>query len=228
MKIDQELSSFFVPGGSILTVGVFDGVHKGHRHLISKLIGEGVQSGLPTGVITFQNHPASILNPDFKPIYLTDIQERLRLIKKLGVDFIAPITFSLELSKMSAHTFSTLLKKHLNMKRIIVGSDFAMGHNRETGVSQLTSIGEKMCFSVTIVPSLLEKNGTPIKSTSIREALSHGDVDRITALLGRNFLMTGVVIRGDGRGKCLGFPMRNECQKYIFFASVMMINSALA
>ena len=84
-----------------------------------------------------------------------------------------------------------------------------MGHNRETSVSQLTSIGEKMCFSVTIVPPLLEKTGTPIKSTSIRKALSLGDVDRVTSLMGRNFLMAGVVIRGDGRGKHLGFPTAN-------------------
>ena len=209
MKIDQELGSFSPEGESVLTIGVFDGVHQGHRHLMSRLSAEAARTGRLAGVVTFRNHPASVLGQNFKPRYLTSVEERLRLITELGVDFVVPLTFDVELSRLSAEACAGLLQRHLAMKGLVVGPDFAMGHNREGDVEKLTALGREMGFSVTLVDPLLDGDGAPIRSTSVREALSRGDATRVNSLLGRNFILTGTVVTGAGRGGNLGFPTAN-------------------
>ena len=209
MNIDQELGGFTPDRESVLTIGVFDGVHRGHRRLISHLMEEAGRIGLLAGVVTFRNHPASVLQHDFEPRYLTTLDERVGLMAAMGTDFIVPISFDLELSKLRARQFATLLRQHLRMRGLVVGPDFAMGHRREGDVDTLRSLGREMGFSLYVVESYLNEDGQAVKSTTIREALSRGNVASVSSLLGRNFALTGKVVRGQGRGGPLGFPTAN-------------------
>ena len=208
MRIDRELAQYLTDRDSVITIGVFDGVHRGHRHLINQLIGEARNTGRRAGVVTFRNHPLSVLRADFKPQYLTDFDERVRLIREQGVDFLVPITFDLELADLGPKDFVARLQEHLRMRELVVGPDFAMGHKRMGDVETLTALGEEMGFSVRVV-DLLEEGGQAIRSTTIREAAAKGDVTSAAALLDRNFVLTGTVVKGVGRGKTLGFPTAN-------------------
>ena len=209
MNIDLELANNTPDRESVLTVGVFDGLHRGHRHLLSRLSAEAVGTRRLAGVVTFRNHPAAVLNPDFEPRYLTPIDDRMSLIRDAGVDFVVPIDFDRELSRLRAGQFVALLQEHLRMRGLVVGPDFAMGHKREGDVDMLASLGRDMDFSVMVVDPLQDEDGQPITSTAVRDALLGGDVARVASLTGRNFELAGRVIRGAGRGGPLGFPTAN-------------------
>ena len=208
MRIDDELSSPGIDRTSLITVGVFDGVHRGHRHLISRLIEEASDRGCLSGVVTFRTHPAELLDPAFRPQYLTSLSERVRLLRELGVDFVAPITFDHDLATLRARDFVSLLQRHLKTAGIVAGPDFAMGHRREGNVKTLKNMGKGMDFSVTVV-QLLSDSGGAVRSTTIRELLAAGDVSAVNGLLGRRFVLEGTVVRGAGRGGPLGIPTAN-------------------
>ena len=208
MKIDQELARSSPDRDSVLTIGVFDGVHRGHNHLVRSLIRVAETLQHLAGVVTFINHPSSVLRPDFKPQYLTSTDERIRLISDLGADFVVPVTFDLELSTLDAREFVGRLQRHLRMRGLVIGPDFAMGHRRGTDVEKLKILGEEMGFSVNVVDLLLHE-GHAIRSTTIREALVRGDVTQVAALLGRHFNLKGAVGKGAARGRTLGFPTAN-------------------
>ena len=209
MDVERELGRHSPAGESVLTIGVFDGVHRGHGHLLSRLVAKASNAERLAGVVTFRNHPASVLKPGFKPRYLASVGERLRLIKEHRVDFVVPITFDQELSKLRAADFAALLQKHLRMKGLVIGPDFAMGHNREGDPETLASIGREMGFSVLVVDPLVDDQGHAVRSTTVREALSRGDLLPVAQQMGRNFSLEGTVVRGQGRGGPLGFPTAN-------------------
>jgi riboflavin kinase/FMN adenylyltransferase len=208
MQIRQELSRLSPDRDSVLTIGVFDGVHRGHQHLIGCLVGEAARTNRLAGVLTFRNHPASVLRPEFKPQYITSLDERVRLLRQLGVSFVAPVTFDLELSNLRARDFVALLQRHLRMKGLVIGPDFALGYKREGDAPTLTVMGKEMGFSVNVVKAL-DDSGEPVRSTVIRRALAGGDVTRVAAMLGRSFALQGRVVSGAGRGRTLGFPTAN-------------------
>ena len=208
MLIDQELSEGSSGRDSILTVGVFDGVHLGHRHLIARLIEDAAAAGCRPGIVTFRNHPASVLRADFKPRYLTSLAERLSLLRALGADPVVPVTFDLELSKLSARDFVLRLQTYLRMVGLVFGPGFAIGRNREGDAATLVSLGGELGFSVTVA-DLLEERGQPVRSTAVRRALAEGEISRVAAMLGRNFELRGTVVKGVGRGRTLGFPTAN-------------------
>ena len=209
MRIDQELAHHSPAEDSVLAIGVFDGVHLGHRHLISVLKGMAKGSGCLAGIVTFLNHPAAVLKPGFNPLSLTGVDDRLKLIRELGADFVVPVSFDLELSKLGARQFAALLQKHLRMIGLVVGVDFTMGRGREGDVPTLVILGREMGFFVHVVEQLVDENGQTIRSTLIREALARGDVTRVAALIDRNFHLSGTVSKGLGRGMPLGFPTAN-------------------
>ncbi len=208
MRIDQELAALRVERDSMLTVGVFDGVHRGHRRLISQLVEQARLAGRAAGVVTFRNHPAAVLRTDFQPQYLTTLEQRLDLLRATGVDFVAPITFDTELSQLDAREFAARLVSTLRMRGLVVGADFAMGHGRGGDPAALTRLGEELGFTVRTV-DLLADGPLTVKSTSIRRALAEGDVEAVANMLGRNFSAQGVVAEGDKRGRELGFPTAN-------------------
>jgi riboflavin kinase/FMN adenylyltransferase len=208
MRIDEELAQLSPDADSVLTIGVFDGVHRGHHHLISRLTSDAGSSRRLAGVVTFRDHPASVLRPDFKPRYLTRLDERVGLIERLGVDFVVPVTFDLELSRLSARGFIERLRRHLRMSALVIGPGFVMGHKQEGTEETLVALGQEIGFSVTAVGVLMD-GGRAIRSTMIRQAIAEGDVADVSQLLGRSFALRGIVAKGAGRGKTLGFPTVN-------------------
>ena len=208
MRIEQELAQTHIDRDSVLTIGVFDGVHRGHQSLLAKVVAEAKTKGAAAGVLTFRNHPDSVLNPNFQPQYITSIAERIRLIKDLGIDFVVPVTFDMEIAGLRARKFTELLRSKLRMRGLVVGPDFAMGYKREGNVDMLSDMGAELGFSVSVV-DLLSDGGDAVHSTSIRKALVDGNVKDMAKKLGRNFSISGTVVTGDKRGRTLGFPTAN-------------------
>ena len=208
MRIEQELEQAHIDRESVLTIGVFDGVHRGHQRLIAKVVAEANANGAAAGVVTFRNHPDSVLNPNFRPHYITSVAERTRLMEELGVDFVVPVTFDREVAGLRARKFTKLLSSNLRMRGLVVGPDFAMGYKREGNVDALSTLGTELGFSVSVI-DLLSDGGDAVHSTSIRKALVDGNVKDVAKKLGRNFSMSGTVVTGDKRGRTLGFPTAN-------------------
>lgn len=208
MLVEEELSRFEPARDTALTIGVFDGVHRGHRSLIAKLKETASAAGLDSGVVTFQHHPRLVLNPDSHVTRLTSLQERITLLREKGVEHVVPLSFTPDLSKLSAGEFIGLLRHHLKMRGLVIGPDFALGKGKEGDGTALQTLGDKMGFSVDVVPPLIV-NGEVVSSTAIRNALTRGDVRKANEFLGRQFSLTGHVSRGDARGKTLGFPTAN-------------------
>lgn len=212
MGIEEELARSFTEResgrGSALTIGVFDGVHRGHQRLIAKVMQEASDKGCAAGVVTFRNHPDSVFNPDFKPRYITALDERIRLIERLGVDFVVPVTFDRAVAGIRARDFAAMLTRRLGMRALVAGPDFAMGYKREGNVDALAAIGAELGFSVSVV-DLLSEGDAAVRSTNIRRALAAGDVSGVAKQLGRNYAMSGVVVSGEKRGRTLGFPTAN-------------------
>ena len=208
MSIEEDLSHLELDRDSTITVGVFDGVHRGHRHLIDQLVREARDDGALAGVVTFKNHPITVLRPGAKVRFLTDLDERVRLLRALGVDFVVPVRFDRELASLSARDFLLRLREKLRMRKLVVGPDFAMGRNRDGTLETLPAMGETVGFAFKSVDLMTDPAGV-VKSTTIRNSIIEGDVSRAARLLGRNFTVSGVVAHGEERGRELGFPTAN-------------------
>ena len=191
-----------------VAIGVFDGVHRGHRHLIGHLVDRAGREGLARLVVTFHPHPRSVLRPGTPLTYLCGLEERVELLKALGVDDVAVLAFTSELAQLSARDFVSLVVEELRLKLLVIGSDFALGRGREGTTDVLAAIGGEMGFEVDVVP-LLAANGEKVGSTAVRQALTRGDMETVASLLGRPFSLRGPVIKGAERGKGLGFPTAN-------------------
>jgi len=205
---EKELAAFSPEKDSLLTIGVFDGVHLGHRRLLAELLSQAARRRLLSGVVTFRQHPEDVLSPGKTLPFLTDIKTRIKLLKDEGVDFIVPLSFTRLLAELGARRFIALLQKHLRMRGLVIGPDFALGRKREGDIDALRRLGKEMGFSLTIVPPL-EINGEIVSSTTIRKAMADGDMKKVRDLTGRNFSLHGKVVAGAGRGEGLGFPTAN-------------------
>lgn len=191
-----------------VTIGVFDGVHKGHRALLERLLAESRSRDLKATVITFPNHPQSVLNPPAPPL-LTTIDERLELLEEVGVDETIVLTFTRELSLMTAEQFCReILVGKLICKLLVVGDDFALGYRREGTVERLRQLGTEMGFEVLAISSVTA-DGVRVSSSEIRQLLLRGDVEKANELLGKPYRLSGTVQKGAGRGHQLGFPTIN-------------------
>ena len=202
LKIEKELQDSFI------TVGVFDGVHLGHKHLIERLTESARKNRRSSGILTFKNHPATILNPKFQPNFLTSLETKLALLEATGVDFVSAITFDEAVAEFSAKDFLCLLKRELGMKGLVVGPDFQMGKNREAGVERLSDLGKEIGFTLEII-ELQEQSDMEIRSTVIRNMISTGNMREASTMLGRLYSLRGLVITGMKRGRLLGFPTAN-------------------
>jgi riboflavin kinase/FMN adenylyltransferase len=208
VSVEEDLSGFSPENDTLLSIGVFDGVHLGHQRLITELIEQAARRRLLSGVVTFRQHPEDLLSSGRKLPFLTDIATRTRLLKEEGVGFVVPLSFTLQLARLDARTFIDLLQKHLKMRGLVIGADFALGKDREGDTTTLIKLGREMGFSMTIVPPL-EINGEVVSSTSIRKAMASGDMGRVRELTGRYFSLYGKVVAGTGRGEVLGLPTAN-------------------
>jgi riboflavin kinase/FMN adenylyltransferase len=192
---------------SYLTVGVFDGVHRGHREIIHKLVQDAHANHSPAIVLTFEPHPATVLTG--KEIHcLTTSDERADLLGSLGVDAVITQRFSRDLSTVPAHEYMSRLKAHLGLRHMLIGYDFALGKGREGNAPRLTEIGLELGYTVEVIPALSDESGV-ISSTEIRKLVSIGNMAEAAKLLGYPYRMSGEVVHGAGRGKQINFPTAN-------------------
>ncbi len=208
MELDNELSRLCPGQDTLLTIGVFDGIHLGHQQLIQKLKRKAFENNLLPGVVTFDPHPRFVTTPGIELPCLTTPQEKVEILSKLGIEIVALITFTRDVADLSARDFLSKLQKHLRMKGLIIGPDFAMGRGREGGRDSLFPLSRDMGFSLEIMPAVFV-NGDIISSTSIRRSLTGGDLKKATSLLGRPFALVGIVVKGDQRGRLIGYPTAN-------------------
>lgn len=194
---------------SWLTIGSFDGVHRGHQEVINRLTAGAHSGGSPAVVLTFFPHPAIVLGKREEPFYLTAPEERAELLSELGADVIITHPFDRQVASTSAYDFVARLKKHLDLEHLIVGDDFALGRNREGNISTLRRLGEEVFdYTLEVMPPVTN-SGEKISSSQVRSALAEGNVVRAAELLGRPYVLAGQVVHGDGRGRAIGVPTAN-------------------
>jgi riboflavin kinase / FMN adenylyltransferase len=194
--------------GAWVTIGSFDGVHRGHQAILNHLVQGAHAEGKPAVVVTFFPHPAVLLRGLQGPFYLTTVNERARLMADLGVDHVVTLNFNLELAALSAEDFMNELADHLHLSRLVVGYDFALGRGRAGDIHTLRHIGEALDYEVDMIAASTIKDQL-ISSTRIRELVSQGQVGEAAAQLGRWYQLSGKIIHGDGRGAQIGIPTAN-------------------
>ncbi len=206
--IQEELAQVRPDKETVLTLGVFDGVHLGHQSLIGRAVELARQRGLLSGIITFRRHPLAVLAPEEHPTYLTTLEQRLALLERLGADVLLALTFTPEVAQLPARDFVALLHKYLKMRGLVVGPDFTLGRAREGTRSVLKALGDEMGFFVEVAPPLVLDDQV-VSSTAIRRALARGDMLAAERFLGRPFGLQGPVVSGAARGQQLGYPTAN-------------------
>jgi riboflavin kinase/FMN adenylyltransferase len=196
-------------GECVVTIGVFDGVHRGHQRIVERAAQVGKQRGLPVVVITFDPHPDEVIRPGSHPPFLSSARRRAELLSGLGADAVCVLPFTLEFSRLAPDDFvRAVLVERMHAAVVVVGEDFRFGHKAAGDVQLLAKLGEKYEFTTEGMP-LLVANGMTISSTSIRHMLAEGDVAAAARALGRPHRVEGVVVRGHQRGRALGFPTAN-------------------
>jgi riboflavin kinase/FMN adenylyltransferase len=191
-----------------VTIGVFDGVHRGHQALISRFIELAKRRGLSTGVIALHPAPITVIRPDIRIMYISSLEERLELLGALGVDAVGPLTFTSELAQVSAVDFVTELRGVLDMRLLVGGPDIAVGRAREGNAAWLAEHASGFGFELEIV-DFMQQDGVKVGSSEVRHAVAAGEMERAAELLGRPFSLRGPVVRGFERGRTVGFPTAN-------------------
>jgi riboflavin kinase/FMN adenylyltransferase len=194
---------------SVVTVGVFDGLHRGHQALISRVIEHAQRSNALAGVITFSDHPLTVLAPPFAPKKLLYPDRKRQLLSRCGLDFVVCVKFSREFAQLSPEEFvKEILVDRAHISAIVCGEDFCFGANGSGTVQTLRELGARFGFAVDVVEPVLYRNMF-VRSTMIRDLLYTGDVATAAELLTRPHELRGLVVRGYGRGRQLGFPTAN-------------------
>lgn len=208
MQVISDLGQANIEADTALTVGSFDGLHRGHQRLFRELIARAKAEGMLSAAVTFYPHPRVVLQPDVQPIYLTTDAERARILETLGLDLLVLIAFTRELAATPAGDFVRQLVRELRMRELWVGPGFALGRGREGKIPALLRWGETLGYTLKSVPPVYD-NGEPISSTRIRSLLADGQVDRAAEMLGRYYALSGMVLHGAQRGRRLGFRTAN-------------------
>jgi riboflavin kinase / FMN adenylyltransferase len=194
---------------SVVSIGFFDGVHRGHQTIIRRAVRKAGVTGLRSVVVTFDRHPMEVVNPGSQPALLMTLARRAQTLSQLGVDVVVVVPFDDDLRHRSPEDFvDHVLVDPLQAREVIVGSNFRFGHKAAGDVAVLTELGPSRDFTAEGV-TLLELGGVVISSTEIRARVESGAVQEAARMLGRPHVVDGVVIRGDRRGVTLGFPTAN-------------------
>jgi riboflavin kinase / FMN adenylyltransferase len=195
---------------TIVAVGTFDGVHRGHRDVLDRLATKAAHLNLRSVLVTFEPHPLEIVNPAAAPQLLTVGEEKREVLAESGIDYLAVVPFTPILARYRAEEFVThVLRARFRMEYLLMGHDHGFGRNREGDVEVLQALGARHGFKVEVVPPVSLGDGRPISSTAIRRAIAGGDLERAAFGLGRPYALGGRVVRGASRGKGLGFPTIN-------------------
>lgn len=193
---------------TIAAIGFFDGIHRGHKEVITNAVNKAKAQQMESAVISFHPHPSVVLNNPDKPVqYITTIEEKEVLLEEIGVDRLYLITFNKELSSLSPEAFINHFIIGLHIKHLVAGFDFSFGHKGAGNMQNIQTFTKKN-FSVTSIDPVKNEN-KKVSSTRIRKFLASGDIAKVNELLGRPYETTGVVIEGDKRGRQLGYPTAN-------------------
>ena len=216
VQIIRDLESCSRPdNGTAVTIGAYDGVHRGHRAVIAEMRRQATEGGFASAVITFDPHPARVVRPESAPLLLTSLDQKLELLDETGLDMAVVIPFDEQRSLEPAPDFvKSVLVDTLNTRLIVVGADFHFGHRRSGNVPLLEDMGAELGFGVVghalvDVDGVAARDDAQVSSTAIRRALVDGAVQRASSMLGRPFELRGTVVEGDKRGRELGFPTAN-------------------
>jgi riboflavin kinase/FMN adenylyltransferase len=196
--------------GTVITVGTFDGVHRGHRLVLDRLASRARETGLRSVLVTFEPHPLDIVNPAAAPPLLTTGEEKTEVLVESQLDYAVVLPFTKVLASYDAEQFvNEVLRGRLAMQELLVGYDHGFGRGRSGDTEVLRALGAQRGFRVTVVPPVQGRDGRPISSTSIRRAVAGGDLARAADGLARPYSVSGVVTVGAGRGRTLGFRTLN-------------------
>jgi riboflavin kinase/FMN adenylyltransferase len=195
---------------TVITVGTFDGVHRGHRDVVERLVARAHLLKIPSVLVTFEPHPLEVVNPAAAPLLLTTHDEKQEVIAETGLDYLAVVPFTAELAAYSAEDFvEGILRRCFRMRELLIGYDHGFGRQRAGNVDVLRTLGERDGFRVEVVEPVSTADGHSVSSTSIRRAVAGGDLDRAAASLGRLYSVSGRVVEGAQRGRTIGFPTVN-------------------
>lgn len=210
-----NITKGFVPSevpavSQVATIGFFDGVHRGHCSLLSQVVRQAAQRNRQSTVVTFDIHPRQLVNPDFQPLLLTTLDEKLQLLSRQGIDRVALLHFDEQMASLSARDFmSVVLSRQLNVDTLVLGYDSRFGHGRTAGFADYEAYGHSMGIDVLRATPLLSDDGTPVSSSLVRNLLLSGNIAQANDALGRRYSLTGNVVDGFHEGRRLGFPTAN-------------------
>ena len=207
MRVCKDLDHRGLAASAVVTVGVFDGLHRGHRALIDRARSLCLD-GEVLAVVTFEPLPLVVLDPQRAPARIIGTRQKLELLRAAGVDLVWMMRFNQQLARTPARVFAALLKTGLNARHVVVGSDFRFGHRREGDFARLQALGRELGFAAESLPPVLV-DGQRVSSTAVRAALSQGAFRIAERLLGRAYTLSGRVLRGRALGRELGFPTAN-------------------
>ncbi len=218
--------------GSVVTVGTFDGVHRGHREVLREIARRAAARGTVSVLVTFDRHPLEVVRPDDAPPLLTTSDEKKEILAQSGLDYVAFLPFTRELSRYRPHEFvERVLVERYRVSELVIGYDHGFGRSRSGDVETLRKAGRRHGFDVDVVPEV-DVEGEPISSTRIRRAVAEGRVDEAARGLGRPYSLRAPVVHGVGRGKELGFPTANlrppEQRKLLPGEGIYTVRASLA
>ncbi|MBA3467541.1 MAG: bifunctional riboflavin kinase/FAD synthetase [Gemmatimonadaceae bacterium] len=193
-----------------MTVGTFDGVHRGHCDVIERLVARAAERGMPSVLVTFDPHPMEVVNPAAAPLLLSTLDEKLDALSGTGLDYVAVLPFTQTLSEYSAEEFVELvLARRFRLRELLIGYDHGFGRQRAGNVGVLRRLGKSGGFDVQVVDAVMSAEGQSLSSSWIRRAVAGGDLSRAAAALGRPYGVSGTVLPGEQRGRTMGFPTLN-------------------
>ena len=196
--------------GTVITVGTFDGVHRGHLDVVARLVARAREVSLPSLLVTFEPHPLEVVRPESAPLLLSTRHEKLAALASTGLEYVAIVPFTPAFARRSAEQFVDLtLRERFRMSELLIGHDHGFGRGREGDAETLRELGRARGFRVDVVSPVQSGSGEPVSSSRIRRAVAEGRLDDAMAGLGRPYSLTGTVVAGDARGRLLGYPTLN-------------------
>jgi riboflavin kinase / FMN adenylyltransferase len=196
--------------GAVVTVGTFDGVHRGHRHLLDRVATRTRELGLRSVLVTFEPHPLAVINPSRAPALLTTTAEKLEVLATTAIDYVAIVPFTPKLAAYEADEFvEVVLRPRYRMRHLVMGYDHGFGRNRAGDADAVAALGRARGFGVEVVGPLTGDGAEPVGSSVIRQAIATGDLATARTGLGRSYSASGAVVHGEKRGRLLGFPTIN-------------------
>jgi riboflavin kinase/FMN adenylyltransferase len=208
MQLYHSFAQVQIATPTILTIGKFNGLHLGHRALLQQVVARAQELGAASAALTFEPHPTVVLQPEHARVYLAPVDEQRRLMATTGIEHVIVLRYDDQLRQQSAEQFMRQLCAYINLHELWVGPEFRLGYRAQGTVEVLRSLGQQLGYTVHPITKL-ERAGTPISASRIRELLQVGRVAEVAPLLGRRFAVVGEVVKGDQRGRTIGFPTAN-------------------